>query len=141
MLFRSDSLLRRADRVLVVTCGDLVSLWNSRAAVRHLRDGLGVAPEGIAIVLNRKEGRGRYGATEVEGALGLPVLAIVAEDRRAARRAIEAQLPITAVGGRAARELRRLADRLTAVGAATGAPTRTSRWRLPFSVRKAVARS
>lgn len=129
----TDSLLRLADRVLLVTCGDLVSLWNARAAVRHLREGLGVAAEAIAVVLNQKEGRGRYGAAEVERALGVSVLAAVGEDRRAARRAIEAQLPITAVGGRAARELRRLADRLTEEPAATAAPTPRRRWRLPFS--------
>src|SRR3990170_4176401 len=89
----TDSLLRLADRVLVVTCGDLVSLWNARAAVRHLREGLGLAPEAMAVVLNRREGRGRYGMAEVERALGMPVLAAVPEDRRAARRAVEAQLP------------------------------------------------
>lgn len=134
----ADSLLRLADRVLVVTGGDLVSLWNTRAAVRHLREGLGLASEALAIVLNRNEGGGRYGAKEVERALGLAVLAIVADDRRAARRAIEAQLPITAVGGRAGRELRRLADRLTAAPAATAALSRTRRWRLPLGGRKAV---
>lgn len=137
----TDSLLRQADRVLVVTCGDLVSLWNARAAVRHLREGVGLAPEAMAIVLNRKEGRGRYGQTEVERALGLPVLGIVPENRRAARRAIGAQLPITDVGGRAARELRRLADRLrTEPGAAEAAAPRRP-WRLPFSARNVAARS
>ena len=139
----TDSLLRLADRVLVVTCGDLVSLWNARAAVRHLREGLGLAPEAMAVVLNRREGRGRYGMTEVERALAVPVLAAVPEDRRAARRAVEAQLPITTAGGRAARELRGLADRLTAEPAATGAPARRRRrrLRLPFSARKAAVRS
>lgn len=137
----TDSLLRLADRVLVVTCGDLVSLWNARAAVRHLREGLGLAPEALAVILNRKEGRGRYGAVEVERALGVPVLAAVLEDRRAARRAIEAQLPVTAVGGRAARELGRLAYRLTAEPPASGAPAPRTRWRLPFGARKAAARS
>ena len=137
----TDSLLRLADRVLVVTCGDLVSLWNARAAVRRLREGLGLAGEATAVVLNRKEGRGRYGAAEVERALGVPVLAAVPEDRRTARRAVEAQLPFTAVGGRAARELRRLAARLTAEPTTAGAPARRRRWRIPFSARKAAARS
>jgi len=137
----TDSLLRLAGRVLVVTCGDLVSLWNARAAVRHLREGLGLPPEAMAIVVNRKEGRSRYGAAEVERALGVPVMAAVPEDRRAARRAIEAQLPITAVGGRASRELRRLAARLTAKAAATATVAPQRRWRLPFSTKKATARS
>jgi len=137
----TDSLLRLADRVLVVTCGDLVSLWNARAAVRHLRDGLGLAPEALAVVLNRREGRGRYGMTEVERALAVPVLAAVPEDRHAARRAVEAHLPTTTVGGRAARELRRLAATLMVEPAAVGAPAPQRRWRLPFSARKAAARS
>ncbi|MDO8612830.1 MAG: P-loop NTPase [Dehalococcoidia bacterium] len=129
----TDSLLRLADRALVVTCGDLVSLWNARAAVRHLREGLGMAPEAISVILNRREGRGQYDGEEVERALGVPVLAAVPEDRRAARRAIREQLPITAVGGRAARELRALATRLTAVAPAVAGPARRRRWRLPFS--------
>jgi len=137
----TDSMLRLADRVLVVTCGDLVSLWNARAAVRHLRDGLGLAPEALAVVLNRREGRGRYGMTEVERALAVPVLAAVPEDRHAARRAVEAHLPTTTVGGRAARELRRLAATLMVEPAAVGAPAPQRRWRLPFSARKAAARS
>ncbi len=137
----TDSLLRLADRVLVMTCGDLVSLWNARAAVRHLREGLGLAPEAMAVVLNRREGRGRYGMTEVERALAVPVLAAVPEDRRAARRAVEAQLPMTTVGGRVARELRRLAAALMVEPAAVGAPAPQRRWRLPFSARKAAARS
>lgn len=137
----TDALLRAADRVLVVAAPDLVALWNARAAVRHVREGLAVAPEAMAVVLNRREGRRRYGTAEVERALGLAVLVAVAEDRRAARRAIEAQLPITAGGGRAARELRRLAARLTAEPTVTtGAPVPRRRWRLPFSARKAALR-
>ena len=103
----------------------------------------GVAPEAMGVVVNRKEGRGRYGGAEVERALGVPVLAVVPEDRRAARRAIDTQLPITATGGRAGRELRRLAARLTAEPVAAGAPAprRRRRLRLPFSARKAAARS
>jgi MinD-like ATPase involved in chromosome partitioning or flagellar assembly len=137
----TDSLLRLSDRVLVVTCGDLVSLWNARAAVRHVREGAGLASNAMAVVLNRKEGRGRYGEAEAERALGVPVVAAVPEDRRAARRAIEAQLPITTVGGRPAPELRCLADHLTAEPAATAARARRRRWRLPLGAKKAAARS
>ena len=93
------------------------------------------------VVLNRREGRRRYGTAEVERALGMPVLAAVPEDRRAARRAVEAQLPMTTVGGRVARELRRLAATLMVEPAAVGAPAPQRRWRLPFSARKAAARS
>ncbi|MDP2674587.1 MAG: P-loop NTPase [Dehalococcoidia bacterium] len=128
----TDALLRAADRVLVLAAPDLVALWNARAAVRHLREGLGMAPEAVSVILNRREARGQYNGEEVERALGAPVLAAVPEERRAARRAMATQLPITAVGGRAARELRALAGRLTAAPA-PAAPARRRRWMLPFS--------
>ena len=73
------------------------------------------------------------GPGEVERALGAPVLAALSEDRKAARRAVGEQVPLTAVGGDAARELRRLASRLIAREApvASGAGGRR-RWRLAF---------
>jgi len=127
----TDAILRSADRVLLVTGADLVALWNARSAVRYLREGLGITDENVAVVLNRKEGREQYAAREVERALGLSVFGMVREDRRAARRAIERQLPITAVRGRTARELRALASRL-AVAAPAAAPRRKRRWFRPL---------
>jgi Flp pilus assembly CpaE family ATPase len=126
-----DAILRSADRVLLVAGADLVALWNARSAVRHLREGLGIAEEAVSVVLNRREGREHYGATEVERALGLTVLAVVREDRRSARRAIERQVPITAVRGRTARELKALASRL-AVEVPAAARKPKKRWLLPF---------
>lgn len=127
----TDAILRLADRVLLVAGADLVALWNARSAARHLREGLSIAEEAVGVVLNRREGREHYAAREVERALGLPVLAVVREDRRAARRAIEQQVPITAVRGRAARELKALASRLAVeVPAAVRKPKK--RWLLPF---------
>jgi CO dehydrogenase nickel-insertion accessory protein CooC1 len=117
--------------VLLVAGADLVALWNARSAVRHLRDGLGIAEEAVAVVLNRREGREHYAAVEVERALGLSVHAVVREDRRAARRAIEQQVPITAVRGRTARELKALASRLAVAGPAA-TPSRKRRWPLPL---------
>ena len=128
----TDAILRLADRVLLVAGADLVALWNARSAMRHLREGLGIAEEAVAVVLNRRDGREHYAAAEVERALGLPVLAVVREDRRAARRAIEQQVPITAVRGRASRELRALASRL-AVAAPAAEPGPKRRWLLPFN--------
>jgi MinD-like ATPase involved in chromosome partitioning or flagellar assembly len=125
------AILRSADRVLLVTGADLVALWNARSAVRHLREGLGIAEEAVGVVLNRREGREHYAPVEVERTLGLAVLAVVREDRRAARRAIERQLPITAVRGRAARELKALASRL-AIAAPASAPSRKRRWLRPL---------
>jgi Flp pilus assembly CpaE family ATPase len=129
----TDALLRQGERILLVTGADLVAVWNARAALRHLREGLGVEADPICVVLNRREGREHYDAEEVERALGAPVLAALPEDRKAARRAIAEQVPFTAVGGGAARELRRLASRLIAqeAPAASGAGGRR-RWRLAF---------
>jgi Flp pilus assembly CpaE family ATPase len=129
----TDALLRQAERIVVVTGADLVAVWNARAALRYLREGLGVEANAIGVVLNRREGREHYDAEEVERALGAPVLAALPEDRKAARRAVENQVPLTAVGGDAARELRPLASRLMAqeAPAAAGAGRRR-RWRLVF---------
>jgi Flp pilus assembly CpaE family ATPase len=102
-----------ADRVLVVSGADLVAAWNAQCCIRYLREEAGLAPESLGVLLNRSAGRSGYGAREVEQALDAPVLAVVPEDRRAARRAIAQQLPITAVGGRAARRLLSLAKQLT----------------------------
>jgi MinD-like ATPase involved in chromosome partitioning or flagellar assembly len=129
----TDALLRQAERILLVTAADLVAVWNARAALRYLSEGLGVEAETIGVVLNRREGREHYDAEEVERALAAPVLAALPEDRKAARRAAADQVPLTAVGGDAARELRRLASRLIAqeAPAASGAGRRR-RWRLAF---------
>lgn len=111
----TDAFLRQAERILVVSGADLVTVWNARAALRYLRylrEGLGVDAEAIGVVLSRREGREHYDAEEVKRALGVPVLAALREDRRAARRAVDNQVPLTAVGGDAGRELRRLASTL-----------------------------
>jgi MinD-like ATPase involved in chromosome partitioning or flagellar assembly len=129
----TDVLLRHAERILVVSRADLVGVWNARAALRYLREGLSVEAEAIAVVINRREGREHYDAEEVERALATPVLAALPEDRKGARQAAADQVPLTAVGGDAARDLRRLASRLITQGApaASGAGGRR-RWRLAF---------
>lgn len=101
--------LRASERVLLVTRGDLVSLWNARACLRYVREGLGLPEDAVRIVLNRREKRGQYKSGEVERALSAPVLATVPEDRRATFSAIERQVPLTSAGGKVARELRTLA--------------------------------
>lgn len=126
-----------ADRVLLVSGADLVALWNARAAMRHLQEGLGLGAENVGVVLNRREGREHYAAAEVARALATPVLASVPEDRRAARRAIAEQCPIVSVGGPVASELRALASQLLSVGAPRDSATRARR--LPFGLRRSVA--
>jgi len=97
--------LLAADHALLVTAPDLVSLWNARLALRSLsEDDRGR----WSLVVNRREGREHYDGHEIERALGLPVLGTVREDRAAARRAIDRQVPLTAVGGTAASDLRAL---------------------------------
>ncbi len=133
----SGAVLRAADRLLVVVGADLVALWNARAVLRYLREGLGVAPEAMAVVLSRREGREHYAAEEVERALGVPVLAALPGDRRAARRAVAEQLPITAARGPVAREVRRLAGLLVAEGVSQERAVPQSPRRFPFALRAA----
>jgi MinD-like ATPase involved in chromosome partitioning or flagellar assembly len=104
------AVLRGADELLLVTGADLVSVWNARVALRAIRDGAGGAS--LFAIVNRREGREHYDRDEVERALGVPVLGVVREDRKAARRAIEKQIPLSSAGGRAARDLRALAAAL-----------------------------
>ncbi|MPZ49727.1 MAG: hypothetical protein GEU75_10625 [Dehalococcoidia bacterium] len=126
----AESLIRAADRVLVVAGAGLVAAWNAQCCVRYLREELGLPPELLGVLLNRREGRAGYGPREVEQALGLPVLAVIPEDRRAARRAIVEQLPLTVIGGKAARGLRALAAQLTEQATAPARAGKQRRWPL-----------
>jgi len=106
--------LQAADHALLVTAPDLVSLWNARIALRSLgEDGRGR----WSLAVNRREGREHYDGHEIERALGLPVLGTVREDRPAARRAIDRQVPLTAAGGKPAADLRTLVRALEEVDA------------------------
>lgn len=107
-----EALLRVSTKVLLVTGADLVSLWNTQISLRAMRAGISSAVSQMAVVVNRREGREHYDCSQVEHALELPVLGDVREDRKAARRAVERQLPLSAVGGRVARDLRAIASRL-----------------------------
>ncbi len=125
------ALLRSAERVLLVTTADLLGLWNARASLRFVTESLGVPPEAVSAVVNRRNGSGEYGAPEVERALGIRVVAAIPEDLRAARRARADQAPITATGGKAARALAELASRLAGAAdtAEQLAPEEVSAWR------------
>jgi MinD-like ATPase involved in chromosome partitioning or flagellar assembly len=107
----ADAVLRSSDNILIVSRGDLVSLWNARACLRYLQDGLGLPPEAIRIVLNRRRGRAEYDPKEVERALVSPVVAVFPEERRGAS-ATTQQLPLLDARGTAARELRYLVNQL-----------------------------
>lgn len=102
--------VRAAERVVLVTTADLVGLWHARACLRYLTESLGVPSDAVSALVNRHATGERYGSHEVERALGVRVLAVLPEDRRAARRAREEQVPITLAGGGAARVLLELAS-------------------------------
>jgi len=105
--------LRPAERILLVTTADLLGLWNARASLRFVTESLGIPPEAVSAVVNRRNGGDQYGGHEVERALGIRVAAAIPEDPRAARRARADQTPITVAGGKAARVIAELASRLT----------------------------
>lgn len=126
--------LRSAERVVLVTTADLIGLWNARASLRFVTESLGVPPEAVSAVINRRDGSEQYGAPEVERALSIRVVAAIPEDVRAARRGRAGQTPITAAGGKAARGITELASRLA--GAVDGEAQSTAeevsalrRWR------------
>ena len=108
-------LLRAADELLLVTGADLVSVWNARTALPALRRQARAAPRAV---VNRRDGRGHYGAGEVSRALGAEVLGVVREDRESAHRALSRQVPLSAAGGAAAPGLRALARALAPAGPA-----------------------
>lgn len=109
----SEAALRRADQVVLVAVPDLAGLWHARTARDLLVDALGVSADRLALVLNRRRGRAHRPADEVGRAFGLPVLAVIPDDVRAADRAMEEQIPLTRVRRRgAARAVRQLAAAL-----------------------------
>ncbi len=106
----ASSVLHAADDVIVVTGADLVSVWNARASLPGIREAAPAAR--VRLLVNRHEGREHYDAVEMERALGVDVLGVVREDRKAARRAISEQIPLSATGGGAASDLRAIATLL-----------------------------
>lgn len=104
------SVLRAVDHLVVVTGPDLVSIWNTRVALPAFQREIALAS--LHLLVNRREERAHYTATEVEAALGTPVLGAVREDRRAARDALTRRRALSDVGHGAARDLRAATARL-----------------------------
>jgi flagellar biosynthesis protein FlhG len=125
------TLLRSAERMLLVTTADLLGLWNARASLRFVTESLGVPPEATSAVVNRRKGRDQYGANEVERALGIRVVAAIPEDVPAARRARADHAPITAAGGKAAHTISELASQLISAAdiGERSAPEEAATWR------------
>lgn len=124
-----QALARSANRVALVTRPDLVALWNARAALQRLSRALGSRADPIAAVVNHREGHEHYTAEEVERVLGVPLLAEVREDRKAARAAIRDQVPVSMVSRAMAREIASLTARLLdPPGVPTASEPQRRRW-------------
>lgn len=107
------AVLERASRILVVTSGDLVGLWQAQRALAQLRTHVETGLRPVALVVNRYEPRRHHGRREIEWALGTPVAGIIPDDHGAGQRAIAAQRPLVlASRGRGARALLELAGRI-----------------------------
>ncbi len=101
----------RADRLLVAITPELPAIYRAQVSVRmlqRLRDGSWVG----VVICRYRGGRHHWRDREVEEELGLPVVGTIPEDEGAASRALDRQVPIAAVGGRAANAIRRLALRV-----------------------------
>lgn len=135
----TTELLRSADRVLLVTQANLVALWRAQLAVTWLREA-GVEADRLALVTNRREGREHYDGDEVASALGVPVAGVVREDRASVRRAIDEHVPLSAIRGRAARDLREVGEHLFEMAATPRTRLGMLRARWPRGTRQSTGR-
>ncbi|MCZ2110123.1 MAG: P-loop NTPase [Dehalococcoidia bacterium] len=106
----SATLIRSAERVLLVATADLFGLVNARTSLRYLTEALGVPPAAVTVLVNRYDSGGAYGIDEIERVLDVAVAGLLPDDRTAARRALSDQVPVTAVGGKLADTLSQLAS-------------------------------
>lgn len=103
--------LQVAHVVLVVTTADVVALHRARSYLPDLRRLRAERWPG-GLVLSRTGGPEAYSRKEIEMAMGALVVAEVPDDPMAAKRALARQVPLTRVGGKAARAVRKLAEQL-----------------------------
>lgn len=105
--------LRAADRLLLVTGGDLVSAGRARDTLLRLRELPGWRPERVGLVLNRYDPAYHFERWQLEEALGIGTAAVVPFDHAGAQRALQAQQAVVLDRrSRAGRALLGLADRL-----------------------------
>ncbi len=106
---KQTPVLEAADLVIVVVRPDLVSIHGAERAVETLlKDG--IERECLAVAVNGWGWLHAADAAETAPALGLVGLGTIPLDRRAARKSLRAQTPLS--GGRAARAFHRLADQV-----------------------------
>ena len=127
--------LARADHVLLVARGDAVSLWQARSAAERWRGEAGLAPERLALVVNRHDRRLHQTPASIAWATRLPIAAVIPEDHHQAQLAVIAQRPLVLQRrGRAAKALLDLADRVAAdqIGRLPPTDRARRRWPLPW---------
>lgn len=122
--------LSAADHVLLVSRADVVGLWHTRTALGHLDRLTGLTR--VRVVLNQFDPRYHHPAREIEHHLGVPLVAVVAADRRGAEQSTANQQPLVLERpSRAARALLALADDIHAHRLADSsqiAPTTRASW-------------
>lgn len=105
--------LGAADRLLLVTGGDLVSAGRARDTLLRLRELPGWRPERVGLVLNRYDPAYHFERWQLEEALGLGTAAVVPFDHTGTQRALLGRRAVVLDGhSQAGRALLALADRL-----------------------------
>jgi MinD-like ATPase involved in chromosome partitioning or flagellar assembly len=104
-----------AKQVLLVTSADLLGLHSARMTLGLWQTHIGLAPEHLALVINKEDRRYHYGRADIAWSLQAPVAAIVPYDYHHVQRALAAQRPVLLErSSRAAAALLDLATRLHA---------------------------
>jgi hypothetical protein len=107
------ALVEGADRVLLVTAPDTVSV--ARACAARKRLGNAVDSERLAVVLNGFRKSEHDDPAEIGALLAVPIVAVIPRDERSCSRALRAQQSLLCQGrSPAAREFRRFAERIVA---------------------------
>lgn len=105
--------LLAADQVLLVARADSVSLWQAHEAAEAWQGQVGVSKERMALVVTRYDRRFHQSPVQIGWNVGVPIAALVPDDRRHAERAVSAQQALLFERrSRAGRALLELADRL-----------------------------
>jgi Flp pilus assembly CpaE family ATPase len=139
-LLRPDAATQRAallaaDQILLVARADSVSLWQAREAAAAWQQQIGVSKERLALVVTHYDGHIHQSPAHIGWNVGVPVAALVPNDRRYVERAVAAQRALLFERrSQAGRALLELADRLYSgniiLPAEVAATTRW--WRLPW---------
>ena len=100
--------IEAAEKLLVAVTPELPAIYRAQVAMSMLSALRGNRWAGL-VICRYRGGRHHWRAREVEEELGLPVVGTIPEDEAACARALDKLVPVTAVGGRAAGAVRKLA--------------------------------